>query len=315
MDNLFENESEDRIFPQEDGFLTENQKKLQSYLDRIRLSPTIKQTGEGMKEEIRQEVNVRINKSVKRNLMMKLIGAAASILLLMGFSNYYFYQKGYENRNSQWIKMINPLGMRSVVSLPDGSNVILNAGTTLFYPSAFIGQNREVRIEGEAFFTVEKDEKKPFVVLTDEIVVKVTGTTFNVKAYDDEDKVEVTLESGSVDIELNENNMIHLNPDQQLVYNKKERSVEYKTVNTNHYLSYKEGKFYFYQRPLHEIAKQLERSFNVHIDIVSEALKDIVFTGDFVREENLEQILKVMAADKRLVYEMNGDYIRIDKIK
>ena len=153
----------------------------------------IKQMGDEMREDIFLEVNNRIERSLRRRFWLRISAVAASVTLLFGISNYISFHEGYKKLNSQMIEMVNPMGMRSSVVLSDGTKVILNAGTTLSYPAAFVSGQREVKVNGEAFFEVSHDKEHPFIVSAENVKVKVLGTKFNVKAYDDDDdKVGVT---------------------------------------------------------------------------------------------------------------------------
>ena len=114
----------------------------------------IKQMGDEMREDIFLEVNNRIERSLRRRFWLRISAVAASVTLLFGISNYISFHEGYKKLNSQMIEMVNPMGMRSSVVLSDGTKVILNAGTTLSYPAAFVSGQREVKVNGEAFFEV-----------------------------------------------------------------------------------------------------------------------------------------------------------------
>lgn len=107
-----------------------------------------------MKEDIFLEVNRRIHRNLRKRFWLKASAIAASIALLLGVSNYISYHEGYKNQNSQMVEMANPMGMRSSIVLSDGTRVILNAGTTLSYPAAFVSNQREVKVNGEAFFSI-----------------------------------------------------------------------------------------------------------------------------------------------------------------
>ncbi len=286
--------------------------KLLSIIKKIHVSPEVEAMGEEMRESIWQEVNSRIESVSRRSFWLKATGIAASILILLGLTNYFSYQEGYKQLNSQLIELNNPLGIQSSITLSDGTKVTLNAGSTLTYPTAFVTKNREVKIDGEAFFEVAKDADHPFIVSTENINIRVLGTKFNIKAYNNENNIDVTLEEGSVEVGLNGKKKYHrIEPGQQIRFDKSELTFIKRNVNLTLYTSWKEGKFYFHQKSFEEIAKQLERKFNVDIYIASDKLKHIVYTGDFVRNENLEQILKVMTADKRSKYNIDGDQVQI----
>lgn len=289
-------------------------RKLHRLLHDIELSPEIARYAGNARESIRQEINHRIQNTLQRRLWLKISAVAASVLLLVSTTGYIAYHQGYNEQNSQLVRLENPLGTKSRLTLPDGSHVTLNAGTILTYPAAFVGDCREVEVWGEAFFEVTKDAHHPFIVKAQQVSVRVLGTQFNVKAYDDEDQIEVTLEEGSVDFSVrNESRTIRMKPGEQVTFTKTRRAVSQQTVNLDYYTSWKEGKFYFKNERLGTIARQLERKFNVQLHIASEKLENTTFTGDFVRGENLEQILKVMVLDNRISYRIEGDQIYISE--
>lgn len=273
----------------------------------------IKQIGDEVKEDIFLEVSGRIERSLRRKFWIKVSSIAASIMILFGISNYVSFNEGYKKLNSQMVEMVNPMGMKSSVILSDGTKVILNAGTRLSYPTAFVSGQREVKVSGEAFFEVSHDKEHPFIVNAENVKVKVLGTKFNVKAYDDDDNIEVTLEEGKVGVGLDTKNLISIMPGQQIKYMKATNSFLKKEVRLQNYTAWICGKFYFSNYSLEKIAKQLERSFNVRIEIVGNDLKNAAFTGDFVRGENIDQMLRVMTANRPIKYKIEGDQITIFK--
>jgi len=289
-----------------------SQSQLLTILRQMDVSSGISTIGEEMRESILSDINHRINKSIRRTFIIKITSAAASVLILLGITNYLSYQQGYQQINSQIVRMHNPLGMQSAIELSDGTKVILNAGSTLAYPTKFTGKKREVEIGGEAFFEVKHNEKQPFIVKAENIKVTVLGTKFNVKAYNEEKTIEVTLEEGSLGVGLDsQSNYLKIMPGQQILFDKTLQSFQKKEVNSNYFTAWKEGKFFFNSMTFEDIAKQLERRFNVHIEIASDKLKQIVYTGDFVNQESLEQILRVITADRRSYYNIDGDFVRI----
>lgn len=273
----------------------------------------IKRMGDEMREDILLELNRRIRSTQQRAFWLKVSAVAASATLLFGISNYLSFQEGFKRLNSQQVEMVNPMGLKSSITLSDGTKVTLNAGSTLTYPTAFTSGSREVSICGEAFFEVAHDDKHPFIVKAEDINVKVLGTKFNVKAYEDEDNIEVTLKEGKVGVGLNMEKLIPIMPGQQIKYSKADKSFSKRKVSLNNYTAWVCGKFYFTARPLEKIAKQLERNFNVHIEILGDDLKKATFTGDFVHGENLEQILRVMTINRPIKYTIEGDQVMISR--
>jgi ferric-dicitrate binding protein FerR (iron transport regulator) len=292
--------------------LTPLHKALREIVRRMDAASELTGMAEEMRESILLDIHRRIATATRRTLWAKVAAVAASVAILLGTTAYLSYQQGFRQSNSQTIEMTNPLGMQSTIVLSDGTKVYLNAGTTLKYPARFVAKNREVEVSGEAFFEVSPDATHPFIVTAENMAVRVLGTTFNIKAYREEENIEVTLETGNVEVSFgNRKTVEYLIAGQQTVFNKHTQMFRKQHVNLDYYITWKEGKFYFNSATFGSIARQLERRFNVQIHIASETLKQTVFTGDFVRNENLEQILRVMKADKRIRYTIDGDQINI----
>ncbi len=282
-------------------------------INEMKLSPEISEKGEAMKSRILEQVNKRISRIILFTRALKIGSVAASVIVLLSITGYLSYQLGFRKVNSQQVELLNPLGMLSTVMLPDGSKVILNAGTTLVYPNAFVSDTREVSVNGEAYFEVVCDTERPFIVKTDNVSVNVLGTQFNVKNYGNDERIEISLSGGKIGVQVeNQKEQVFLAPGEQAYYDKQTGMIITRAVNIVHYVSWKDGVYYFRALPLKELVKQLERIFNVRIQIASPQLEDIIITGDFLRGENLEQILRVITADKRLKYRIEEKIIYIE---
>lgn len=291
---------------------TEAYRRLAETLRRVGVSPQVAAMGEAMKNDIRMELFRRIAASQRRSIRLRALSVAASVALLLGITSYFSYRHSYRETSASIVELTNPRGMQSSIVLSDGTRVRLNAGTTLFYPTAFTSINREVTVCGEAYFEVASDESHPFIVHAENMKVRVLGTKFNVKAYPDEVTVAVTLEEGRVDAGIEDRGTFHrINVGEQLVFDKALHTFRKDRVKTAHYTGWREGLFYFDSMPFEQIVRQLERHFNVKIHIASEPLKQMVFTGDFVRKENLNQILHVITAKHQFRYEIEGDQVYI----
>lgn len=308
---LNENQSCSLLYIQAYNMETEN-KKIEDIIGRIRVSSEISVLGEELREDILSELHHRMDVASRRTLWLKMVGVAAAVLLILGITNYVSFQEGYKQLNSQMVEMKNPLGLKSSLILSDGTKVTLNAGTTLSYPTAFVSDQRIVKVSGEAFFEVARDEKHPFIVKAENVNIRVLGTRFNVKAYEEENKIEVTLTEGRVGVGLDDQaNQINIQAGQQVLFDKGKGLFSKRQVNLDYYTGWRDDLFYFNRVTFEEIAKQLERRFNVNVEITSDRLKQVVFTGDFVRGENLEQILRVMTADKRTGYTIHEEHVSI----
>ncbi len=189
-----------------------------------------------------------------------------------------------------------PLGQMSEMTLPDGTHVWLNSGTTLRYANNFGDQSREVAMEGEAFFKV-KHEEIPFKVKIKNREVEVLGTSFAAVAYPDEDFSQVTLVEGSVQVndskgqelkKIDPNQMLHLPDD----LNQKIATYE---VNTLFYESWINGEIKFDEEPLSDVARRMERWYNVEIRFTSEAARQIRFTGTVLKHKPIDQSIQAIS--------------------
>ena len=187
-----------------------------------------------------------------------------------------------------------PYGKSSVVALADGTLINLNAGSSLRYPNGFKAEgNREVFLTGEAYFQVSHDAKRPFLVHTDDLEIEVLGTHFNVQAYADEKNSNTLLVNGVVQVKqtANPEDAVVLKPGMQASYTQGSKSLEIASVNTAPYIAWVKGQLYFDQADFPQIARILERKFDVQIQVNNTALKKEKFTAKF-KAESLEQILK-----------------------
>ena len=206
-------------------------------------------------------------------------------------------------------------GSKSKVQLPDGSEVWLNADSKITYKENFQGQNREVQLEGEAFFDVARDDSRPFIIHTPAIDVRVLGTAFNVRAYADERNTETSLIRGSVEITLvksPDRKKIILKPNDKLIVNNELATVaDRKDANTVAPLltlakikytakdtlaqetMWTSDKLVFDAEPIEDVALKLERWYDVKVTIADEALRKTPFTGTF-EGESLETVLEAL---------------------
>lgn len=188
---------------------------------------------------------------------------------------------------SEQLVFTTPRGEKSMVTLPDGSEVWLNANSRLIYNS-FASNRRQVELKGEAFFKVAHNKMAPFVVRTNECDIKVLGTTFNVMAYDEFGRKEITLIEGKVNIEMDGSEQV-LKPGQALIL--KDRHAEIKEVNASQSSAWVDNKFNFKDIPLSELMKRLENWYDVDITLENKLGKDVNFTGTFKNEETIWQVL------------------------
>ena len=231
----------------------------------------------------------------------KILGIAASVLLIttFGYVFYHLNQKPFESRNVNSIEEIikvNPSGQKSTIHLVDGSKIKLNASSTLRIADNFGIKNREVYLDGEAFFKIAKNSKKPFIVHTGNVSTLVTGTAFNVNAYQDKKSINVAVFEGNVQTILyNErgSDTLVLQKSDMAVYNKSADELSKTTFNYLETMAWKDGVIYFNDANPGEAFKYLEKWYGVDIQVINQNKIQGAFYGEF-KNENLENILTIM---------------------
>lgn len=212
--------------------------------------------------------------------------------------------------------VIVPYGKKSKVVLADNSEVWLNSGSKLIYPTKFDKNKREVFLEGEALFDVRHNEKQAFGVITKGIEVKVLGTVFNVSAYADDVLTSTVLESGSVEIiykstRLSKKSKLKIVPGTLAEYNVDSKSIRQKQVDTQYYTSWHKGILMYQNEPLGNIVKKLSRYYNKPIILGNEDLKNETFSGKLDLKEDVVKVLETITFVSSLKIESNKNELII----
>ena len=244
----------------------------------------------------------------------------AAVILLIGCNDFWYtYTENltevYTNADSPYeIKV--PAGSRTNIVLPDGTEVSLNAGSVLRYHRGFGIRERNVTLDGEGYFKVAKNAEVPFFVKTNDVQVQVVGTVFNVRAYDDDNYVMVSLLEGRVNLSASANSVMKLFPNEQALYNKNTGRMEKLKTNASKACDWLDGGLTFENASFADIAHRLERKFQVKISIESERLKAEHFSGSFDSNQNIYDILHEINVEKQYTWKVSGDTIFItDKRK
>ena len=275
-----------------------------------------------------------------RKVMM--VAAMLVVVFLAGMAVSQFTGKATDEKILTYSEYTSPYGSKSKVKLSDGSLVWLNAGSTLRYSSDFNVNNREVYLEGEAYFDVVRNEQTPFLVQTTTITVKVLGTAFNVKAYPEESVVETTVERGAVQLidplsssqettilraqqkavvvkgsqHREEHGEADTKPDEikPLVYVPIADVTVNSNIATEAYTSWKDPRWIIESEKLSSLAVMLERRYNVNFVFEDEELKDFVFSGKF-ENETLDQVLEVMKLTAPILYKVKQNTVYLNRNK
>lgn len=246
------------------------------------------------------------------------LSAAAIILLVCGISSLFFLWQS-ERTASEVVEEYKeyvvevPDGAKSKITFPDGSVVWLNAGSKVKYDSNFAKASRNVELTGEGYFEVSKNKELPFVVNTEKLSVKVLGTKFNLKSYEEDSEVKVTLKEGAVKVGdfLTDAAPVELKPNQRFTFRKADLSMLVDSVDASHIDNWRNGAMTFDKVPLEEIAKELRRLYNIPIRIESDKLKQIVYYSDFQENVSVEKVLEILSSGNKFRYEVKPEEIRI----
>ena len=291
-------------------------------------------------------------KSVRGEIRMKKVilrSVSIAAILAITFMSGVFYALTRESGISVTVPEVTyceikaPFGSKSEVTLPDGSNVLLNAGSTLKYRNDFNSGNRDLSLHGEAYFKVARNPELPFYVKAGNINIMAVGTEFNIKAYDDEELIETTLVEGKVKITMEDtndskDNFIDLNPNQKAIYIKETKSfsldkvdatdpaepVPTKTiydnilispkVDVNQVAAWTEGKLVIRGDALESLCMKLQRKYDVTFIFKDEEIKKYRFSG-ILLDETLEQVLSAIKLTAPIEYSISGKnvYLNADK--
>ena len=237
--------------------------------------------------------------------------AATWLLLVMGIGALlYIYRTKPQAAGLSTVATRS--GERKRIDLGDGSVVWLNAASQLQYPDRFDPDIREVTLEGEAFFEVAKDADRPFVIRSGELKTTVLGTSFNIRAYKEDKTLSVAVVTGKVRVTAPDlRSEVHLVPDQQAVFDKKERRLNKNDqVSASGLASWKEGLFQFRNTTFSEVTAILQRSYNVRITYDPLLENCPIILADFERTEPVKNILKTLlsSVNGRVEETAEGDF-------
>jgi len=256
----------------------------------------------------------RIN--FRKEIVAKIYRYAAVILvaILLGVGGYYIANQNQASEIYSEILPPETLELQEHI-LPDGSVVTLNSNSKISFPKRFKGNVREVTITGEAFFDVKSNPEKPFVINAGEARVKVLGTSFNVSAYPEQEKVEIIVETGKVQVtrktntSTKETSSLLLTPGEKGTFSEKSNKLE-KNVNADrNYLAWKTRNLVFEETPLNQVISHLKKVYRVDIQLTDKELNNLVLTAEF-NKKPVDFILNVIQLTFDLeLEEKNGQYI------
>jgi ferric-dicitrate binding protein FerR (iron transport regulator) len=302
----------------------------------------------GKQTETREALPV-VSKKVLYNMLK--VAAIFFLAFASSWAALYFLNKNPDADSLAYNQIMTTKGQKSQIILSDGTKVWLNSETIFKYPAAFNENKREVFLEGEAFFEVQKkDDKIPFLVKTSDIDIEVLGTSFNVMAYADEETIEATLVAGSINLvrkglKPSPDQNVILKPNQKVTLIKKgsrvilseveidkpaliksdktaetispggkEQMLISSKVNIELHTAWKDDLLVFKSETFENIAYKLERWYDVKIHIQNEELKDYRYTGKFTHKETLNQVLEILNLTTPINYTFKQNDLYIEKV-
>ncbi|MFB0497255.1 transmembrane sensor [Mucilaginibacter sp. OAE612] len=294
-----------------------------------------------MWENIKQNINVAANENVvslqpgKSRLKQAVywLSGVAAVLIAVFFVRLRTSPAGsaLKTFNDQQLVFTNTTGAIRQITLSDGSRVWVSPNSTLTYLKAFEKQSRKVSLSGEAFFEVTKDHKRPFSIYTGNVITKVWGTSFRIRAYAGDKTTKVDVVTGKVSVSVAGKGVAQVNnaqaviagsgdgvmllPNQEAVYDKPadnlKKNMEIKDVSIG---MWKKTSLSFNNTPLKEVFRVLNKSFNVNISSVDESINTDNLKADFTNE-NLPTILEILKKTLNVTYRVNGNQFVLESTK
>lgn len=203
-----------------------------------------------------------------------------------------------------------PRGAEYFLTLSDGTKIWLNSETVLRYPEAFQNKQREVFIEGEAYFQVKHDSLHPFIVYAAQSRIEVLGTEFNVRSYRNETAIATTLVQGSVSLISETQNLI-LHPGEQGCVTKADGQLTVREVDTYLYTAWKDSRFVFRNTRMEDLLNTLVRWYDLTIFYQNSDIKNIRFSGDMSRMDNFQQLLNIIENNERVRFTVNNRTVTV----
>lgn len=252
----------------------------------------------------------RYHKRILR-VSLKTAGYAAAIVLLILSTYLITVTQFTSEREKELLSLHVPAGQRLNLTLQDGTTVWLNSRSTLHFPASFDLDERRVSIEGEGYFKVAHDSKRPFFVSSKGYEMKVLGTTFNVNNYSENEIMRMSLLEGSVMVyaENNKSKNIILKPNEQVTIEKGKMQIE-RIKDSGHFL-WTEGIYSFYNEPLDNILRKLELYFDIEIIVKDPTIYTWEYTGKFRQRDGIDEILRIINKIHRFKIEKDEENNRI----
>lgn len=241
---------------------------------------------------------------------------AASVLLVLGIAFYFWKHNGLPLAGNK-VSVVTGKGERKEIKLPDGSVVWLNESSSMEYPRQFAEERRQVTLlDGEAYFDIKRDEKKPFFVQASGTTTRVLGTAFNIRSYHFLKSILVTVTRGKVEVQKDEGtegpDRKILLPNEQVSYDVRTREIRKVNVNSANAVAWKDGRLLFDNESFANVIAILENKFDVKIQ-AEESIREYHMSAEFASTDSLPRILDLLSLANNLEYRFENNQITLNK--
>jgi ferric-dicitrate binding protein FerR (iron transport regulator) len=236
-----------------------------------------------------------------------MLGAASVALMigLGGFLSFFLKPQPVASLPASGITEVTTAeGEKAHIWLTDSTEVFLNSGSSFKYNTDYNTNERIVSLLGEAYFNVKTNKEKPFTVKLGKMEVIATGTQFNILSYGNDNRIEATLEKGSIHVKTNDDNKTYnLEPGQQIVYFTNSKKAEVKEVFTETYTAWKENKLRLIDTPMEEALRRIARRYNVVFEVQGPDILDLKYTATFI-DESIEDVMQMLKTVSPISYKI-----------
>lgn len=239
--------------------------------------------------------------------------AAMFILPLLTAAGVYFYMSRNQSSTAPLIVAVEQ-GQKANITLPDGSKVWLNSQSKLTYSASFNVKKRELQLDGEAYFEVAHNPNKPFIVQSNDISVEALGTAFGVKAYNEDNLISSILMRGKVRVTTPDGEVVLL-PNDRIIYNKTtHKKAKNSVTNATDFTGWIHNVMRFENESLGEIAKTIQRIYNVEVVFASEKPKNLRYTGT-INNNSLESVLNIINLTSPVSFQISNQKVTLSENK
>jgi len=257
-------------------------------------------------------VQRHIHLQKRKYVLYHRIAQVAAAVILVFLSVWAGTKLDHWRERPLYTEVFSPVGQKTRLILPDRSMVMLNGGSKIRYSQDFNRRDRYVELQGEGYFEVQKNRDKRFVVHTAELDIRVHGTSFNVKAYEGDQTVEVGLEDGLVGITRDEEEILQLTPGMVATFKKNEAKFDVGKMDMNLVSAWTRNELVFEESPMEEIVQYMERWYGVAIRVSPEIMNGELLTFK-VKTESLQEVLNRIKMLTPIRYRIDGGQVIITK--